>query len=138
MNYVAIATLAITASTISVAFAGQEIPLTGAQFDRYTSGKTLMFLESDQAYGIEQYLPGRRVKWAFDDGECQDGEWYEPQTGLICFVYEGAPDEPQCWNFFQKPKGLMARFASDPNGTELYEARQSFQPLHCIGPEVGV
>lgn len=115
-----------------------ETPLSGAEFDAYTTGKTLTFLENGQAYGIEQYRPGRQVRWAFDDGDCQDGEWYEPETGLICFAYENSPGGPQCWNFFKKDNGLMAKFANEPDGTELYEARQSHAPLICLGPEVGV
>lgn len=133
-----VCTLLALALVITGTAAIAEMPLSGAQFDAYTSGKTLTFMEGGQPYGVEQYRPGRRVKWAFDDGDCQDGEWYEPETGLICFIYEGSPNGPQCWNFFKKGNGLMARFASEPDGTELYEARQSPAPLLCLGPDVGV
>jgi len=113
-------------------------PMSGAEFDAYTRGKTLTFLEGGQSYGAEEYRPGRQVKWAFKDGECQDGKWWEPEPGLICFVYDNAPTDSQCWNFYRTETGLMARFANELGGTNLYEAEQSRQPLLCLGPEVGV
>jgi hypothetical protein len=113
--------------------------MTGAEFDAYTRGKTLTYYESDRPYGIEQYLGGRRVTWAFDDGECQKGTWFEPEPALICFSYENTPDD-QCWNFFQTETGLRATFIGETPGDAptLYEARRSRYPLLCLGPEVGV
>jgi len=127
----------VTALVLACTAATAGSPLSGTEFDAYTTGKTLTFLESGHAYGIEQYRPGRKVKWAFDDGDCQEGEWYEPEPGLICFIYENTSDNPQCWNFFKENGGLTARFANEQNGIELYEARQSHAPLLCLGPEVG-
>lgn len=130
----------LISAVLAIAGAGAqaETPLSGAEFDAYTRGKTLTFTESGQAYGFEEYRPGRRVTWAFADGQCQAGEWYEPEAGLICFVYEEMPDAPQCWQFFATDSGLIARFSTSPDRRELYEARQSRQPLICLGPEVGV
>ena len=115
-----------------------QTPMTGDEFETYTRGKTLTFMESGQAYGIEQYLPGRQVRWAFDNDECQDGHWFEADPALICFVYDGSDAGPQCWNFFRTDKGLRARFMGTTDGRELYEARASRAPLLCLGPEVGV
>ncbi len=106
-------------------------------FERYSQGKTLYYGESGQAYGAEEYLDDRRVRWSFLDGDCKDGYWYEAQ-GLICFVYEDNPGNPQCWSFFQTPGGLVARFENDPDATELYEVEQSDEPMLCYGPDVGV
>lgn len=114
-----------------------ESPMTGAEFEAYTIGKTLTYLESGFAYGAERYKPNRQVVWAFDGDDCKDGEWYEPQPGLICFVYEDGIDGPQCWNFFRTETGLRARFASETEGRELYETRPNTKPLLCLGPEVG-
>ena len=111
-------------------------PMTGAEFDAYVTGKTLYFGMDGQAYGVEQYKPDRRVVWSFLDGKCKDGIWYE-QSGQICFVYEDSPD-PQCWSFFREGSGLRAIFENDPASTVLYEARQSDEPMLCLGPEVGV
>lgn len=111
-------------------------PMTGAEFERYTTGKTLYFGLGGSAYGVEEYLPDRQVRWSFLDGDCKDGSWYE-DAGLICFVYDDDP-QPQCWSFFREGSGLRAVFENDPANTVLYEARQDDAPMMCLGPEVGV
>lgn len=118
--------------------ASAQSAMTGDEFEAYTLGNTLTFIEEGQAYGIEQYLSGRRVTWAFDDGECQKGRWFEPEPTMICFVYENSDDEQHCWQFFRTDDGLRATLADTPEARELYEARMSRQPLLCLGPEVGV
>ncbi|HBS51271.1 MAG TPA: hypothetical protein DEA05_14855 [Rhodobacteraceae bacterium] len=105
-------------------------------FDAYTRGKTLFYGMDGEAYGVERYLPGRRVIWSFLDGDCREGHWYE-QAGRICFVYEDHP-EPQCWTFTETPGGLTARFQGDPAEIELYEAEETGREMICLGPEVGV
>jgi len=106
-------------------------------FERYTTGRTLSFSFDGVPYGIEQYLPGRRVLWAFLGDQCQEGVWYE-REGMICFVYDANPVE-QCWSFFRSETGLRAVFEGpDGPGTELYEVERSSQPLTCEGPGVGV
>ncbi|MEY4983493.1 MAG: hypothetical protein RIR62_1759 [Pseudomonadota bacterium] len=110
-------------------------PMTAEAFEAYATGRTLSYAQGAQVWGSEQYLPGRRVIWAFADGACQHGTWY-PQGEEICFVYEGDP-APQCWTFWQQADGLRARFAGDPSGTELAEVAQSEKPLSCPGPDVG-
>lgn len=111
-------------------------PMSAADFERYVTGKTLYFGQSGQAYGVEEYLPDRRVRWSFLDGKCKDGYWYE-EASQICFVYEDNP-APQCWSFFKEGTGLRAVFENDPNSTVLYEANQNDEPMICIGPDVGV
>jgi hypothetical protein len=114
-----------------------EPPMSAAEFESYVTGRTLTYAARGGApYGAEQYLPGRRVIWTFLDGACEDGIWYE-EAGQICFLYDFAP-EPQCWSFWQGASGLIARFENDPGASELYEVRQSPEPLRCQGPEVGV
>lgn len=114
----------------------EETPMTAAEFERYVTGKTLSYAEAGIPYGKEEYLPGRRVRWAFEGGECQEGIWYA-EGPLICFVYEYQP-APQCWTFIEGPAGLIARFEHPDGGRELYEANQSDEPLSCPGPDVGV
>ncbi|MEE9388030.1 MAG: hypothetical protein V3U96_05440 [Paracoccaceae bacterium] len=118
--------------------AAAQSAMSGDEFDAYTLGKTLTFMENGQAYGVEQYLPGRRVTWAFDNGDCKTGRWNEPETGMICFSYEGSDEGAQCWNFFRIETGLRAKFLGVTDGRELYEARRSLSPMLCLGPQVGV
>lgn len=121
--------------------AGQaQSAMTGAEFESYVTGRTLTFAENGFVYGIEEYLNDRRVRWAFLEDECQEGYWYEAQIDggpMICFVYEHAPDDHQCWTFFQSSRGLKARFMNDPAARELYEVQQSREPMICLGPRVG-
>ncbi|MGR3758623.1 hypothetical protein ACUXV3_00600 [Roseobacteraceae bacterium NS-SX3] len=115
---------------------GAAQTMNGEQFDRYTQGRTLFYGFDGTAYGVERYLPGRRVIWSFLDGKCQEGIWYE-EAGQICFLYEDRSD-PQCWSFSLTPDGLTARFENDPEATELYEAEDIGEEMICHGPDVGV
>lgn len=111
--------------------------MSAAEFEAYVTGKTLTYFDSGTAYGIEEYLPNRRVRWAFVGDQCQEGTWYEAQ-GQICFLYEHNPSEPQCWIFEDQGGRLSARFAGAEDGRVLYEAQASDDPLFCPGPDVGV
>lgn len=121
---------------LSTMVASAAEPLSGAQFEDYVQGKTLYFGQNGEAYGVEEYLDDRRVRWSFLDGKCKDGVWYEDR-GMICFVYEDNPN-PQCWSFFRESSGLRAIFENDPEATTLYEAQQGDEPMLCLGPDVGV
>lgn len=110
--------------------------MSAAEFEAYATGKTLTYALGGQIFGTEEYLDGRRVRWAFTEDQCRTGHWYEAND-LICFVYEGDDSAPQCWAFWQEPGGLRAQYEGDPAGTELSEVRGADQPLHCPGPDVG-
>jgi hypothetical protein len=114
-----------------------EDRMSAAEFEDYTTGRTLTFSFLGVPYGVEQYLPGRRVIWAFIGDACREGRWYE-DAGNICFVYDDTPLDPQCWTFRRTEDGLRALFAGEGSRTELYEAERSRMPLVCHGPEVGV
>ncbi|WP_417700811.1 hypothetical protein [Pseudophaeobacter sp.] len=111
-------------------------PMSAAEFDRYTQGKTLFYGLDGSPYGAERYLPNHRVIWSFLDGRCQEGIWYQ-EADQICFVYQNL-GPPQCWSFTLTPDGLNARFQNDPQATHLYEANEVDQEMICLGPEVGV
>lgn len=117
------------------ALAHAEPTLSGSEFEARMTGKTMTYAEGGQIYGTEQYLPGRKVIWAFNGKECQKGTWYENESA-ICFVYENDL-EPQCWLFFQRADGLKAHFTGDPEGTELSAVDESTRPLSCAGPDLG-
>lgn len=110
-------------------------PLTAEEFDAYVTGKTLSYSDGEQVWGTEQYLPGRRVVWAFSKDICQYGTWYQ-KGSEICFVYDDNP-EPQCWTFWHKADGLAALYSGD-SATQLSEVEQSTEPVGCPGPDVGV
>ncbi len=134
MRTLALAFLMIAGMIAAPALA--ETPLSASEFDARTQGKTLYYSDGMIDFGAEEYLPDRRVRWTFLDGECVDGTWYEAGE-LICFVYDEF-DDHQCWSFFDGPGGLIARFENDPARRPLYQTRESREPLQCPGPRVGV
>lgn len=123
-------------SLSALAQARDGAPMTGAEFDAYSRGKTFYYGTDGGAYGAEEYLPDRQVRWSFLDGRCQDGHWYE-DAGSICFVYDATP-EPQCWAFYLEGDQLSATFRGGDDPTVLYKIRNADRPLQCMGPEVGV
>lgn len=117
------------------AFAAER-PVSPSEFEALVEGQTLSYSTGGAEYGAEQYLSNRRVRWAFLNGECQEGEWYV-QGEQVCFVYEGV-ETPQCWRFYMRNGRLMARYENDPFATELYETGRREEPLICPGPRIGV
>jgi len=132
----------LLAATLALPALAQEVtpvadaPMTGAEFEAYATGKTLSYAQDGVVWGSEQYLPGRKVIWAFTEDDCQYGQWYE-DAGNICFLYDNDPDA-QCWKFFREASGLRAIFMGADGGTALSEVAQSTTPLNCPGPDVGV
>jgi hypothetical protein len=127
--------LALFAFLFALPVAAQE-RMTAAEFEAFTEGKTLFYAQGGEVYGAEIHHRNRRVSWSFLDGQCRAGRWYA-EDGLICFVYETDP-APQCWSFVRQGDRLIARFRDDPATGELYEARETGEPLLCPGPRVGV
>ncbi len=112
-------------------------PMTGAQFERYTMGRTYTFGHPGVApYGIELYRPNRQVTWAVFSDVCVDGYWYDTPENEICFVYDDNPIH-KCWLFFKQVDTLTADFVGDPNDLE-YEVVQTSASMPCLGPMVGV
>jgi hypothetical protein len=111
-------------------------PLTAEAFDALTQGRTMTWAEFGSVYGVEQYLPGRRVRWTVLGDDCTAGHWYA-EGAMICFVYEDRPD-PICWEMTQSATGLLARHSSRPAGAEPVVIEDSAEDMACFGPEVGV
>lgn len=130
------ATALFLAATLALPAFAADTPLTAQEFEAYATGKTLSYAQGGTVWGSEQYLPGRKVIWAFTEDDCQRGRWYE-EDGKICFVYENEPDS-QCWRFFREASGLRAVYIGGDGLTSLSEVAQSDQPLTCPGPDVGV
>ncbi|MWD28725.1 hypothetical protein E0K89_014665 [Aquicoccus sp. SCR17] len=114
-----------------------QTPMSAAEFERYTTGKTLYFGQGGTPYGVERYEEDRQVTWSFLDGRCKHGEWYEAANRQICFVYEDEPGE-HCWQFFEGPSGLTARFGDDPRSVPIYQAEEQEDDMLCLGPDTGV
>jgi hypothetical protein len=115
-----------------------EVPMTGAEFEAMTTGKTMDHVLFGEVYGAERYFPDRRVRWAFSDDVCLNGTWYE-KGGLICFVYEDGTG-PECWRYFRDGAGIRAISDEDDQSApaapvQMIEAQTT---LACLGPEVGV
>ena len=49
-----------------------QTPMTAAEFDAYATGKTLTYARDGAVWGAEQYLPDRKVVWAFTAEECHN------------------------------------------------------------------
>ncbi len=116
--------------------AAAKTPMTGAEFEAFVTGKTMTYAEYGSIYGTEDYLPGRRVRWAFTEDVCRFGTWYE-DSGNICFLYEGDP-QPKCWTVWQDGDRLAARYIDNPPDDEPSVVEETDEPLACEGPDVGV
>jgi hypothetical protein len=129
--------LAFAVALVALAAPGlAQTPLTAEEFEAHVTGRTVTYRQFDFIFGIEEYLPGRKVRWSVAPGECQYGSWY-PQDRRICFVYEYDP-VPHCWTFWKEGGALVALSDSGQPGEELYEVDRSPSPLACPGPDIGV
>ncbi|MEM8872124.1 MAG: hypothetical protein AAGB10_02200 [Pseudomonadota bacterium] len=112
--------------------------MTGAEFEAFSTGKTLEFGRGGAWYGSEQYLADRQVIWQYADGSCTYGAWFE-RDGALCFVYEDNPT-PQCWIVSERQSTLFVRpeAASPGDPSELRMTGEIEEPLNCPGPDLGV
>lgn len=108
-------------------------PLSAAEFEAEVTGRTLTYGSGGIVWGQEQYLPGRRVLWAFTGQACEEGYW-RAEGPAICFVYEATPG-PNCWLFYRDGERLVARSMGSMGS--LSEVERSAEPMQC-GPRVGV
>jgi hypothetical protein len=104
--------------------------MTADEFDAYVTGRTITFSTvTNPSFGVERYLPGRRVMWSTFDGICQYGVWFESK-GDICFRYDGDP-EHKCWTIFDDPAGLRGVYTTNPNTTVIYEVPDQENLIVC-------
>ena len=127
--------LALVLASLATALPAQT-PLTAEEFEAHVTGKTVTYQQQHSVFGIEEYLPDRKVRWSVASGDCQYGSWY-PEDSYICFVYEYDP-VPHCWTFWKEGGALVAQSDTGLPGLELHETDRSDTPLACPGPDVGV
>ena len=84
-----------------------ETPLDANSFDAATVGQTVTYDYGDGVFGTEEYLEGRRVRWAFEGDLCIYGVWYQ-RDDQICFEYENDPT-PACWLYFLENGKIRGR-----------------------------
>ncbi|MEL6839751.1 MAG: hypothetical protein AAFP85_10690 [Pseudomonadota bacterium] len=114
---------------LAVPAAAQE-PMNAAEFDAYVTGRTITFrTELNPTFGVERYLPGRRVMWSAFDGTCRYGVWFE-SNGDICFLYDDDP-ENKCWTIYEEPDGLRGIYTTRPPATVIFEVKDREDPLIC-------
>ncbi|MBL9075439.1 hypothetical protein [Tabrizicola sp.] len=120
---------------LSVTPALAEPLVTAEEFDALTLGRTMTWSEFGAVYGVEQYLPGRKVRWTVLGDDCKTGHWYQDGTA-ICFQYEDdiAPD---CWEITASGPDLLARYTTNPPEADPVIVTETTEPLACFGPEVG-
>ena len=131
----AIALLCALVAQPLAALEGAE-PLSAEDFEARSAGQTLTFGVGGVPYGIEQYLPGRRVIWAFIGEECREGHWF-PAGEQICFEYDDEPGRWHCWTFFAGSEGQLIARSEGVGASELVEVERSSEPMYCPGPDVG-
>lgn len=120
---------------LATAPAFAEDPVTAEEFDALTLGRSMAWSESGTVYGLEQYLPGRRVRWAAVGEDCTLGHWYA-EGPAICFKYE-TDSEPDCWIITRSATGFDALYITSPPGTTPVAVAETRDPPACPGPEFG-
>lgn len=107
--------------------------MTAETFERLAEGRTLYFTRDGRPSGAEQYFPGRRSLWRFEDGTCEEGRWWG-EGRLICFQY-GEDVPAQCWHFSGPTEAFTAE--SVDSGFVLRFSHADTTPLACPRPKVG-
>lgn len=113
-----------------------EVPLTAEAFDALTLGQTMTWSEYGKTYGVEQYLPDRRVRWTFTGDACINGYWY-PEGDAIRFKYEDRTT-PACWLMGTADSNLSATDTDNGPGVAPIILNTTSTPLACFDQDVGV
>lgn len=128
--------LALTLPLILAAPALAQTPMTVAEFEEWSTGRTLDYYDGTLYWGSEQHLPDRLTLDADAEGTCRHGQWF-PQNEAICFQYEDT-EGTFCWTFWRDGDTVTAATV-DADPTVLpYEVRATDAALPCPGPDVGV
>lgn len=114
--------------------AAAETPMTVAEFEAWSTGRTLDYFVDGALWGSEMHLAGRATVDADAGGICRSGHWY-PQGDDVCFVYDLNPG-PYCWRFFRHGDQVRAEFLGEAFADTI-TITLSDAAIPCT-PEVGV
>lgn len=128
------AVLCLLAGVITSGSVGAETIMSSAEFEAWSTGRTLEYHIDGKLWGSETHLAGRATIDADAGGACRSGYWY-PAGDDICFVYDVSPG-PYCWRFLKDGDQVFAAVASDPLGAPV-SVTPTDTPIPC-SPEVGV
>lgn len=112
-----------------------ETPMTAAEFEAWSTGKTLDYYIDGELWGSEQHLEDRATLDADLDGPCIAGRW-SPRGDAICFAYDGSPG-PHCWRFLRDGDQVWAEILNEGDSARFL-VQTTEAPLACPGPDVGV
>lgn len=113
-----------------------ETPVSPAEFEAFSTGKTLAYSVDGVILGAEAYFPDRTVRDADTGGPCLDGSWHA-EGDAVCFVYP-ARDGTHCWTFWREGAAVYARPLAAAPDAPAQLVSEAATPLSCPGPEVGV
>ncbi len=116
------------------AAAGAETVMSSAEFESWSTGKTLEYYIDGSLWGSEMHLDNRATIDADAGGACRSGHWY-PAGDDICFVYDSSPG-PYCWRFLRDGDQVIAEYVVDAL-SESISVTLSDAPIPC-DPGVGV
>jgi hypothetical protein len=116
--------VAVVLATPAVA---EDPPMTAEAFDSRTLGRVMDTYDGTGIYGIEEFLPGRRVIWQ-DGGGCMRGTW-EQIGDQICFDYEDR-SELVCWTYHDRGGWIMGWFEGDRTSEPIMLV-ETQNPLTC-------
>jgi hypothetical protein len=123
--------LALIATT-----AQAETPISPAEFDAWSTGKTLDYSLDGVVLGSEAYFPNRTVRDADTGGPCLDGTWHA-ERDAVCFVYP-ARVGTHCWRYWREGNSVFAKPLDAAPEDPAQLVTEAATPLTCPGPQVGV
>lgn len=110
-------------------------PLTASEFEAYVTGKTITYVRGGKVFGVEEYLPKRRVRWARAPRQCEYGTWQQ-EGDQICFSYPASLSRA-CWTFWTEGGRLKALVAKGPPENVVQEYKKTERGLVCPPPKIG-
>ncbi|OYW60702.1 MAG: hypothetical protein B7Z10_00160 [Rhodobacterales bacterium 32-66-7] len=126
---------ALLALCLTAAPAGAETLMTVAEFEAWSTGKTLVYAVDGVVIGSEQHLPNRQTLDADIGGPCIEGSWFG-DGDAVCFIY-AAYEGTHCWLFWHDAGVVTAKPLNAGAKSPVYTVTADDAPMDC-SPAVGV